>query len=40
MQAREYESVAERKGGTSQKSCPAPPPFERAGYVKTLNSYA
>ncbi len=40
MEEREYASVAQMKGSMSQKSCPDPAAFERANYMKTLNSYA
>jgi dihydroorotate dehydrogenase (fumarate) len=40
MEEKEYESVAQMKGSMSQKACPAPAAFERANYMKTLNSYA
>ena len=40
MEEKEYESVAQLKGSMSQKSCPDPAAFERANYMKTLNSYA
>ena len=39
MQAKEYESVAQMKGILSQKSCPEPAAFERANYMKTLQSF-
>lgn len=35
----EYESIAQMKGSMSQKACPEPAAFERANYMKTLNSY-
>ena len=37
--AHEYESVEQMKGSMSQKSVAAPAAFERANYMKTLNSY-
>jgi dihydroorotate dehydrogenase (fumarate) len=40
MEQNEYESVKQMKGSLSQKSCPDPAAFERANYMKTLNSYA
>jgi dihydroorotate dehydrogenase (fumarate) len=40
MEANEYESVEQMKGSMSQKSCADPAAFERANYMKTLNSYA
>ncbi len=39
MQAKEYDSVAQMKGILSQKSCPEPAAFERANYMKTLQSF-
>lgn len=39
MKEHEYESVKQMKGSLSQKSCPDPAAFERANYMKTLNSY-
>jgi len=39
MEQHGYESVAQMKGSMSQKSCPEPAAFERANYMKTLNSY-
>jgi dihydroorotate dehydrogenase (fumarate) len=39
MQAKGYETLAEMKGILSQKSCPEPAAFERANYMKTLQSY-
>ena len=40
MEEKEYESVSQLKGSMSQKACPDPAAFERANYMKTLNSYA
>jgi dihydroorotate dehydrogenase (fumarate) len=37
--AHEYASVSEMRGVLSQKSCPDPQAFERANYMKTLQSY-
>lgn len=37
--AHEYESVEQMKGSMSQKSVADPAAFERANYMKTLNSY-
>lgn len=37
---REYSSVAQMKGSLSQQSCPDPDAFERANYMKTLQSYS
>jgi len=39
MEEHEYESVAQMKGSMSHKSCPEPAAFERANYMKVLNSY-
>jgi dihydroorotate dehydrogenase (fumarate) len=39
MEENEYASVEQMKGSMSQKSCPDPAAFERANYMKTLNSY-
>jgi dihydroorotate dehydrogenase (fumarate) len=39
MEDREYESVEQMKGSMSQKACADPAAFERANYMKTLNSY-
>ncbi len=39
MQRKEYESLSQLKGILSQKSCPEPAAFERANYMKTLQSY-
>jgi dihydroorotate dehydrogenase (fumarate) len=35
----EYTSIAQMKGSMSQKSCLNPETFERANYMKTLQSY-
>ena len=35
----EYDSVEQMKGSMSQKSIPDPSAFERANYMKALNSY-
>ncbi len=40
MEEKEYESVRQMKGSMSQRACPDPAAFERANYMKTLNSYA
>jgi dihydroorotate dehydrogenase (fumarate) len=40
MTEHEYESVKQMKGSLSQKTCPDPAAFERANYMKVLNSYA
>ena len=39
MTEREYTSVAQLKGSLSQQSCPDPDAFERANYMKALQSY-
>jgi dihydroorotate dehydrogenase (fumarate) len=39
MTEREYASVAQMKGSLSQQSCPDPDAFERANYMKALQSY-
>ncbi|MBU1101395.1 MAG: dihydroorotate dehydrogenase-like protein [Bacteroidetes bacterium] len=39
MEAKEYESVTQMKGSMSQKSVGEPAAFERANYMKTLQSY-
>lgn len=39
MQEKEYESIAQMKGSMSQKSVREPAAFERANYMKVLNSY-
>jgi len=39
MAEHEYESVAQMKGSMSQKSAADPSSFERANYMKALNSY-
>lgn len=39
MAEHDYESVTQLKGSLSQKSCPNPTAFERANYMKALNSY-
>ncbi len=36
---REYSSVEQMKGSLSQKACPDPDAFERANYMKALQSY-
>jgi dihydroorotate dehydrogenase (fumarate) len=35
----EYESVTQMIGAMSQKHCPEPAAFERANYMKVLDSY-
>jgi len=39
MSEREYSSVAQMKGSLSQQSCPDPDAFERANYMRALQSY-
>lgn len=39
LEAHEYESVRQLRGSMSQKHCADPSAFERAQYVKTLQSY-
>jgi len=39
LEENEYGSVEQLKGSLSQRSCPDPAAFERANYMKTLNSY-
>ncbi len=39
MKEKEYESVEQMKGSMSQRSCAEPASFERANYMKALNSY-
>jgi dihydroorotate dehydrogenase (fumarate) len=39
MEEHEYTSVEQMKGSMSQRSGPDPAAFERANYMKTLNSY-
>lgn len=39
MEENEYESISMMKGSMSQKSVPEPAAFERANYMKTLQSY-
>lgn len=39
MEEHEYESVEQMKGSMSQRACADPAAFERANYMKTLNSY-
>jgi dihydroorotate dehydrogenase (fumarate) len=40
MEEKEYQSIRQMKGSLSQRACPDPAAFERANYMKTLNSYA
>ncbi len=39
MEAHEYKSIEDMRGSMSQKSCPEPAAFERANYLKELQSY-
>ncbi len=39
MAERDYESVTQMKGSMSQRNCPEPAAFERANYMKVLQSY-
>jgi dihydroorotate dehydrogenase (fumarate) len=39
MEEHDYESVAQMKGSLSQQNCPEPAAFERANYMKVLQSY-
>ena len=39
MQSKEYESVSQMKGVLSQQRCAEPAAFERANYMKTLQSF-
>jgi len=39
LSEREYTSVAQMKGSLSQQSCPDPDAFERANYMRALQSY-
>ena len=39
MEEKEYESIEQMKGSMSQRSCREPAAFERANYMKTLQSY-
>jgi dihydroorotate dehydrogenase (fumarate) len=39
MEEHEYLSIAQMKGSMSQKRCPEPAAFERANYMKTLQSF-
>ena len=40
MAEREYVSVEQMKGSLSQQACPDPEAFERANYMKALQSYS
>ncbi len=39
MAEHDYESVTQMKGSMSQRNCPEPAAFERANYMKVLQSY-
>jgi dihydroorotate dehydrogenase (fumarate) len=39
MQTHEYESIRQMQGSMSRKSVAEPAAFERANYMKTLNSW-
>jgi len=39
MQEHEYESITQMQGSMSQKSVKEPAAFERANYMKVLNSF-
>ena len=39
MQRKEYHSIDQMKGSMSQKAVANPAAFERANYMKVLNSY-
>jgi len=39
MEDHEYDSLKQMKGSLSQKNCPQPAAFERANYMKALQSY-
>jgi dihydroorotate dehydrogenase (fumarate) len=39
MEEHEYESVGQMKGSMSHESVSEPAAFERANYMKVLNSY-
>jgi dihydroorotate dehydrogenase (fumarate) len=40
LEEKEYVSVEQMKGSMSQRNCPDPAAFERANYVKTIQSYS
>lgn len=40
LEEKEYVSVAQMKGSMSQRNCADPAAFERANYVKTIQSYS
>jgi dihydroorotate dehydrogenase (fumarate) len=39
MENHEYESVKQMQGSMSQRNCPNPSAFERAQYMKALQTY-
>jgi dihydroorotate dehydrogenase (fumarate) len=39
LEVNEYESVAQMQGSLSQINCPEPAAFERANYMRILNSF-
>jgi len=39
MEEHEYESIAQMKGSMSQRAVAEPAAFERANYMKALNSF-
>ncbi len=39
MEEHEYESIRQLQGSMSQKNCPSPSAFERAQYVRSLQTY-
>jgi dihydroorotate dehydrogenase (fumarate) len=39
MEEHEYESVEQLKGSMSHRSCAEPAAFERANYIRVLDSY-
>jgi hypothetical protein len=39
MEEHEYESVEQLKGSMSQKNCPEPGAFERAQYMRALQTF-
>ena len=39
MEEHEYESIEQLKGSMSQKNCPDPSAFERAQYMRALETY-
>jgi dihydroorotate dehydrogenase (fumarate) len=40
MEEREYDSINQMQGSMSQQAVEKPAAFERANYLKVLNSYA